>query len=127
MAIQDGLNERNFRGPGKRELISLVLPEKQSSRVVMAFSKGHHHRSPKPKGDFFLLPPSPYISFHFRSSFILAASYATEAPTYGTIERYWKQDTDGENKIIALHEWIFILKNNIYKRANGRADLGFCL
>lgn len=47
---------------------------------------GNSHWSPKPNGDLFLLPPSPYISFHLRSSFILAASYATEAPTYGTNE-----------------------------------------
>jgi hypothetical protein len=34
-----------------------------------------------PKLDFFRFPPSPYCSFHRRSSFMLDASNATEAPT----------------------------------------------
>uniref|UniRef100_A0A0A9ERM9 Uncharacterized protein n=1 Tax=Arundo donax TaxID=35708 RepID=A0A0A9ERM9_ARUDO len=29
---------------------------------------------PNPNGDFVLLPPSPYCSFHFLNSFILVAS-----------------------------------------------------
>lgn len=37
---------------------------------------------PNPNGDFALLPPSPYISFHFLNSFMLVASYATDGPTY---------------------------------------------
>lgn len=40
------------------------------------------YQLPNPNGDFVLLPPSPYISFHFLNSFMLTASYATDGPTY---------------------------------------------
>uniref|UniRef100_A0A0A9CXD4 Uncharacterized protein n=1 Tax=Arundo donax TaxID=35708 RepID=A0A0A9CXD4_ARUDO len=36
---------------------------------------------PNPNGDLLLLPPSPYCSFHFLSSFMLVASKATDGLT----------------------------------------------